>query len=94
MLELVKKHLRITANAFDDEINSLINAAKADLKLAGVTATKANDTSDALIVRAVAVYCKANFGYDNPDADRLLNSYNLLKLHLTLSAEYNTESEA
>jgi hypothetical protein len=27
-------------------------------------------------------------GYDNPDADRLRNAYDMLKAHLTLSQEY------
>ena len=93
ILDDVKVALRIAATTtdFDTEIQDLIDAAKADLKLAGVVADKAVDT-DTLIKRAITTYCKANFGYDNPDADRLQKAYEMLKMHLTLSADYNTEA--
>jgi len=93
ILNDVKVALRVaaTTTAFDGEIQDLINAAIADLKLAGVVADKAVDT-DTLIKRAITTYCKANFGYDNPDAERFWRSYESLKMHLTLSADYNTEA--
>ena len=71
----------------DREIQDLIDAAKADLQLSGVHASKLVDT-DPLIKRAVVVYCKAHFGWDNPEADRFAKSYDMLKQHLTLSTEY------
>lgn len=73
--------------ALGDEIRGLIDAAREDLRLAGVTDSASED--DPLIKRAVITYCKANFGYDNPDADRLQLAYNLLKVHLALSAQHN-----
>jgi len=93
ILNDVKVALRVaaTTTAFDGEIQDLFNAAIADLKLAGVVADKAVDT-DTLIKRAITTYCKANFGYDNPDAERFWRSYESLKMHLTLSADYNTEA--
>jgi len=93
ILNDVKVALRIAATTtdFDGEINDLISAAIDDLKLAGVAADKAIDT-DPLIKRAITTYCKAYFGYDNPDADRFWRSYESLKMHLTLSADYNTEA--
>lgn len=91
MLETIKLLLRISNNAFDNEINDLISAARVDLIISGVLAVKANSDTDALIKRAIALYVKAHFGYDNPDYDKLLQSYNMLKIHLALSAEY-TES--
>ena len=93
ILDDVKVALRIAATntAFDGEINDLISSAIADLKLAGVVADKAVDT-DTLIKRAITTYCKAIFGYDNPDASRFWRSYVSLKMHLTLSADYNTEA--
>ncbi|AFK87421.1 MULTISPECIES: head-tail connector protein [Thermoanaerobacterium] len=89
MLDDIKKLLRITTTAFDTEINDLISAARQDLVLSGVDSTKANDDTDPLIKRAISLYCKANFGFDNPDADRLQQSYNLLKMSLALSGDYN-----
>lgn len=89
ILDDVKVALRIaaTTNDFDTEIQDLINAAIADLKMAGVVADKAVD-SDALIKRAIVTYCKSHFGYDNPDAERFLESYLMLKRHLVLSVDY------
>lgn len=44
---------------------------------------------DSLIKRAITLYVKANFGWDNPDAERLQESYVMLKQHLALSGDYN-----
>ena len=87
MLNDVRDALRISGSDLDIEIQDLIDAAKADLQLSGVAAAKIVDT-DPLIKRAVVVYCKAHFGWDNPEADRFARSYDMLKTHLTLSAEY------
>ncbi|WP_435530174.1 head-tail connector protein [Paenibacillus vini] len=88
MLEKIKKTLRITSAAFDEEVEDLISAARNDLKLAGVITEKADSETDPLIVRAITVYAKANFGFDNPDVEKLQKSYNMIKCHLTLSQEY------
>lgn len=89
LLDDVKSALRITTNdpGIVGEVQDLINAAKSDLGLSGVLSEKVIDT-DPLIKRAVITYCKVNFGYDNPDADRLQKSYDLLKTHLSLSVDY------
>lgn len=93
ILDEMKAALRISRSntVFDGEINDLIEAAKNDLRLAGASLAKTEDLADPLIKRAVTVYCKANFGFDNPDAERLQASYNSLKAHLTLSQEYTAE---
>lgn len=83
----IKDALRESGTASDIEIQDLIDAAKADLILSGVHKDKVVDT-DSLVKRAITTYCKANFGYDNPEAERFQKSYDLLKQHLTLSAEY------
>jgi len=88
LLDDVKLALRITSSAFDKEVEDLINAARQDLILSGVSQNKAQDENDPLIKRAITVYCKAHFGFDNPEAERFQQSYDMLKAHLTLSAEY------
>ena len=95
MLDDVKKVMRISdsTTAFDDEISDLIAAAQADLQLSGMAAEKVIDDTDPLIKRAIVVYVKWQFGFDNPDADRLERAYNLLKGHLTLSQDYITIPE-
>ncbi|WP_085521414.1 head-tail connector protein [Tuberibacillus sp. Marseille-P3662] len=91
MLNDIKQALRISSSmtAFDDEVQDLIEAARIDLIQSGVSSEKANDDTDALIKRAITVYCKANFGYDNPDAERFEQSYKMLKQHLSLAGDYN-----
>lgn len=86
MLQKVKNALRISSIAFDDEITDLIESAKADLRLAGVYFD--DETDDPMISRAINVYCKANFGMDNPEADRFQDSYIMLKQHLCLAGDY------
>ena len=53
-----------------------------------VTMIEIEDTTDPLIRRAITTYVKANFGWDNPDAERLQKAYDLLKAHLTLTEDY------
>ena len=86
MLESIKLALRIKSSAFDLEILDLINAAKLDLRLSGVI--KINE-EDPLILQAVKIYCKANFGLDNKDSEKYQASYDLLKQHLSLCGDYN-----
>ena len=87
-LDDVKKYLRVTTSALDGEVQDLIDAAKADLELSGVDGDKV-DPTDPLIRRAVVTYCKAHFGYDNTDHERLVQAYNMLKAHLALAGDYH-----
>ncbi len=71
----------------DKEIQDLINAAKAEMKSKGIAQSKIIET-DPLIARAINCYCKANYGYDNPEADRFQQSYDSLVTHMSLSSDY------
>lgn len=84
MLESVKLALRITTDAFDDEITDLINAALADLGIAGITNL---DEADALIKRAVITFCRVNFG-EPEDYDRMKASYDEQKAQLQTATGY------
>lgn len=46
------------------------------------------EAMDPLIKRAITLYCKGHFGYDNPDAERFIASYEKLRDHLSLSTDY------
>ena len=93
ILNDVKAALRISSTAYDTaEIQPLIDAARADLILCGVLDTKAADDTDPLINRAIVTYVKANFGYNNPDADRLQFCYEAIRNHLTMSIEYGGDT--
>jgi len=89
MIEDVKLSLRITNSHFDHEIQNVIDAARLDLEQAGVSKSVIEqDETDPLIKRAVITYAKSNFGYDNPEAGRFQNAYDMLKQHLSLYGEY------
>jgi len=88
MLEKVKLALRITTNAFDSELNDLIDAAKIDLGIAGVDIPVTTDQSvDVIVSKAIITYCKLNFG--EPDQyDRLKASYDEQKAQLSMATGY------
>lgn len=89
LTEKVRAALRIssTSEKITEEIEDCIAACKADLFNDGV---KVTDENDALIIRAITVYCKAEFGY-NDKAEKFRQSYDCLKMRLALSQEYNGE---
>lgn len=72
-----------------EEIEDCIAACKKDLQDVGV---KRLDETDPLIIRAITLYVKAEFGF-NENAEKFHNSYESLKTHLSMSSEYNTVSE-
>ncbi|MFC3883756.1 head-tail connector protein [Bacillus songklensis] len=91
MLADVKTALRISHDALDTDISDLIDEARQDLILAGLSSAKANDDEDALIKRAIKTYAKAHFIADNVTAERFQKSYDMLKQHLTLAGDYTSE---
>ena len=84
MLNKVKLALRITTNAYDDELTDLIEAAKLDLGIAGVTVSA---EVDSIVGRAIVTYCKVHFGSPD-DFDRLKASYDEQKAQLTMATGY------
>ena len=89
LLDDVKNVLRESGTQSNTEIQDLIEAAKLDLKLSGVAEIKIVET-DKLIVRAINLYCKAHFSYEDPKtAERFADEYVNLKKHLVISSEYS-----
>ena len=84
MLEEAKTALRITVTDFDTEVQGLIEAAKADLGIAGVIL---DSDTDPLIRRAVITYVRCNFGSPDDD-DRLKASYDEQKAQLQMATGY------
>lgn len=84
MLEKVKMALRIKTDAYDSELNGLIDAATLDLGIAGVIVP---DELDALVERAIITYCKMSFGLPE-DYDRLKLSYDEQKAQLRTATGY------
>lgn len=83
MLDKIKMALRITTDAFDEELYDLVEAAKMDLGIAGVTP----EGIDAIVTRAVITYCKMSFGLPE-DYDRLKRSYDEQKAQLSNATGY------
>ena len=83
MLNKVRMAMRITTEAFDDELTDLINAGLADLGIAGANGENVVLT-DPLTIRAIITYCKMNFG--EPDEyDRLKRSYDEQKAQMSMA---------
>lgn len=89
MLTKVKLALRITTNAYDSELNDLIEAAKIDLGIAGVNVPQ---EIDAIVGRAIITYCKVHFG-EPDDVDRLKASYDEQKAQLSMNSNYTDWGE-
>lgn len=86
LLNKVKTALRVTTDAFDNEILDLISAAVIDLDIAGIDSEHG---IDAIITRAIITYCRLNFG--SPDEyDRLKASYDEQKAQLSMATGYTT----
>ena len=85
MLDKVRLALRITSNAYDEDLQGLIEAGLADLGLAGVLSEE--QANDPLIQRAVITYCRCNFGSPE-DYDRLKKSYDEQKAQLQMATGY------
>lgn len=90
MLEKVKLALRITTNAFDNELTDLIGAAQLDLGIAGVVIPA---EIDSIVTRAIITYCKLHFG-EPSEYDRLKASYDEQKAQLSMASGYTVFSEA
>ena len=84
VLASVKRSLRVTTTAFDDEIRELIMAAMADLGIAGVVPPSAENP---LILTAIKTYVKVRFG--SPDEyERLKAAYDEQKAQLSMATGY------
>lgn len=79
-----KLALRITTNAFDNEIESLLDAALLDMGVAGVIIP---DAIDDLVKTACITYVRMNFGQPD-DYDRLKKSYDEQKAQLMTATGY------
>lgn len=89
MLNLVKKALRTTTSASDDELENIIQAALIDLQFGGAEAEIIQAGGDALINQAVILYAKMNFGLIDPsDYDRLKKAYDEIKAQIGTATGY------
>lgn len=91
MLDKVRDALRITHKKLDDELEDVIEACRADLKIAGIN--KLND-DDPLIQQAIKTYAKAEYEQDVNKANRLTQAYVSLKMSMSLCGDYDVINES
>lgn len=92
LLADMKIALRVTTDALDSEVETLIGAALYDMERVGINPAllEVDDEEgieNTFVKQAVTAYCKAHFGYDNAEADRLDESYRRIVCDLLNSAE-------
>ena len=86
LLQKVKLSLRLTTDAYDDDVKGLINAAQIDLGIAGVVLP---DSLDAICERAIITYCKLHFlGLSENEWNQLKASYDEQKAQLVTATGY------
>lgn len=92
LFKKTKTAIRLTSNDadYEDELKDLISAALTEMQRVGI---KKIDQNDPLIISACKAYAKANFGYDNPDAERFLEIFQTIISSLALTAEYTDVPE-
>lgn len=86
LLDKVRMALRLTVLNYDNELNDLIDAAKIDLGIAGVSIPS---SMDAICERAIITYARLHFGgLDDGEYDRLKSSYDEQKAQLSMATGY------
>lgn len=91
LLDDVKVCLRVSSDMTDAEIQMWIDAAIADMRRCGVKDDLLEESTMSSLARsAVVCFVKGQYGYDNSEAPRFLESYRLMLAGLlnSVSNEY------
>lgn len=79
----IRERMRISHAFMDDDIESNIQAARLDMSRAGIDVEK----GDALMDKAVELYCKAQFNYLGK-GEYFLNNYERTRDAMSMSGIY------
>lgn len=90
MINAAKMANRMTTDAFDSEVNRLLDAALLDMGVAGVDIP---EEIDALVTQCAITYFLMNFGQSDR-YDQLKRSYDEQKAQLSTCTGYTTWTEA
>lgn len=93
ILDYCKLTLRITSDVYDEQVETLIAAARTKMQVGGVLAEKANDDTDPIVRLAIATFVCSTFGLDNKEREPLGQSFESLVTQLKGTAEYGKVSE-
>ena len=88
LIDDVKKACRVKTDVYDSQFTNLIESAKIDLGIAGVTVPT---EIDAIVNTAICTYCMMRFGIPE-DYDRLKASYDEQKAQLSNASGYTNWS--
>lgn len=89
LLDNCKMALRVTTDAYDNEITEYIEAAKLDLGIAGVETTVA----DSLVNTAILTYVRMRFGAPE-NYDKLKAAYDEQKAQMMMATGYTDWGDA
>ena len=89
LIDTCKTALRVTTDAYDNEIEEYIEAAKLDLGIAGVETTVA----DSLVNTAILTYVRMRFGAPT-NYDKLKASYDEQKAQMMMATGYTDWGDA
>lgn len=92
MLDDMKVALRVSSSDFDDEVQALIDYARADMERVGIAADVVESDDDPLVRMAITCWCKSKFGFDNDDAAAYDASYRQCVCDMLNSTAYNTSA--
>lgn len=95
LIDEVKTALRVTISddAIDLQIQSLIDAAKEDLKFTSDISSDLveQEETPALIKQAIVLFVKMNWTDNIDEAEKLRRSFDLMKGSLAMSSFYSSE---
>lgn len=99
LLDDTRLSLRLTTQAFDGEVEMLIDYAIADMERVGVDpdllpAGADDEASCAMVKNAIITYAKAHFGFDNDEMVRFDDSYRRIVCDLMNSSANIAAKEA
>lgn len=96
MLETIKKALRLSQGALDEEIQDTINACYKDMHRTGIKIFDENGNlkesieQDALIIACQKLYARWMFNFENA-AERYMKAYESMRDSLSLCGDYNVQ---
>lgn len=85
---LIKKSLKRSNDAIDDEIKSNIIACLSELERVGISVT----AEKPLIDKCCELYCKAQFNFDN-NSEHFQAAFERLRDALSLSSKYKVKQD-
>lgn len=89
-VEDIRKSMRISHTSLDSDIQRNMDACLLDMKRVGINIVE--NEQDALIGKAMEIYCKADFDYQNK-GEQFRKSYESLRDALSLCGDYRKEPD-